>query len=449
MKGLSFHKLLWGMLKGMEVAILGFGAQGKSAWKYWSASGHKITICDQNEQLSLPDGVKAQLGKNYLAGLDEFDLIVRSPSIHPKDITDANSAAVADKITTVTNEFFKICPTQNIIGVTGTKGKGTTSTLIAKMLEAAGKHVHLGGNIGTPPLDLLENNIQPEDYIVLELANFQLIDLHYSPHIAVCLMIEPEHLDWHIGMKEYIAAKQQLFAHQKTDDIAIYYACNQKSQKIAAASHGIRLPYCESPGAIVHGEVIEIDGQPICYVHDVKLLGKHNLQNICAAITAVWQVAPSDEAIRSVVSTFGGLEHRLELVRELDGVKYYDDSFGTTPETAIVAMEAFDEPKIIILGGSDKGASFDKMAKTVSSNNVKTAILIGELAPAIEQSLRAGGFNNIKTGLTKMTEIVDAARQAAQSGDVVLLSTGCASFDLFQNYKDRGEQFKQAVQALV
>ena len=186
----------------MKIAILGFGKQGLSAYDYWKGPDNAITICDENEVLELPEGTSGQLGQNYLHELDKFDLIVRSPSVHPKDITVANSPATLDKVTSVTNEFFRVCPSKNIVGVTGTKGKGTTSTLIAKILEADGKKVHIGGNIGTPPLDMLKNGIEPEDWVVLELANFQLIDLNYSPKIAVCLMIAPEHLDWHTDVNE-------------------------------------------------------------------------------------------------------------------------------------------------------------------------------------------------------------------------------------------------------
>lgn len=179
----------------MKIAILGYGEQGRAAYEYWNRNGNNITVCDQNESVELPANVDKQLGKNYLHDLEIFDLIVRSPSVHPSDISDANSSAILDKVTTVTDEFFRVCPTKNIIGVTGTKGKGTTSTLIARMLEADGKTVHLGGNIGTPPLDMLKAGIEDKDWVVLELANFQLIDIKHSPHIAVCLMVVPEHMD--------------------------------------------------------------------------------------------------------------------------------------------------------------------------------------------------------------------------------------------------------------
>jgi UDP-N-acetylmuramoylalanine--D-glutamate ligase len=317
------------------------------------------------------------------------------------------------------------------------------------MLEAAGLHTHLGGNIGVPPLDMLKNGIKPSDYVVLELANFQLIDLLHSPHIGVCLMVVEEHLNWHASMEEYVTAKQQMFAHQSIRDTAIYFAENDTSKAIASVSKGRQLPYFAPPGAHIEDENIVIDDRPICSIKDIKLLGKHNLQNVCAAITAVWQITQDAAAIRWTLQTFSGLEHRLELVKAIDKVSYYDDSFGTTPETAIVAIEAFEEPKVIILGGSDKGASYEKLAATVKDHNVRKVVLIGDTGPAIKAALKAVGFENFVEGGKNMETIVKTARKFAKPGDIILLSTGCASFGLFENYKHRGEEFKKAVQELA
>lgn len=432
----------------MKIAILGFGGQGQSAFEYWNNAENEITICDTDAELKVPDGVQSQLGDDYLKDLEQFDLLVRTPALHPRDIVAANSPDVLDKVWSNTNEFFKVCPTKNVIGVTGTKGKGTTSTLIARMLEAAGKRVHLGGNIGIPPLELLKDNIQPEDWVVLELANFQLIDLKFSPHIAVCLMVEPEHMDWHEDFDEYIAAKQQLFINQAENDVAIYYAANENSLSVADASTGKLVPYYEKPGATVENAVITIADTQICKTSELKLLGKHNWQNACAAVTAVWEITQNVEAIRSVLMSFAGLEHRLEFVREVDGVKYYDDSFGTTPETAIVAIEAFEQPKVVILGGSDKGSNYEKLVETVKSGNVRTVVAIGKMGEVIADLLRKTDYTNIVDGGKTMSKIVASAKNAAQPGDVVLLSTACASFDMFENYKDRGEQFQAAVKKL-
>ena len=372
--------------RSMKIAIVGYGEQGRSAYDYWRSKNNEITICDRDESLQLPDDASAQLGIYYLHRLDRFDLIVRTPSVHPKEIVAQNSTDTLKKVTTVTNEFLKVCPSKNIIGITGTKGKGTTSTLIAKMLEAAGMTVHLGGNIGIPPLDLLRNDIKPEDWVVLELANFQLIDLQYSPHIAICLMVAPEHLDWHADTDEYYNAKSQLFRHQTSDDFAIYNGRNESSQRIASTGKGWKIPYLDNPGAQVIDGKIMINDQLVCATSELKLLGAHNWENVCAAVTAVSKVTQNIEAMRKVLTSFAGLEHRLELVRELDGVKYYDDSFGTTPETAIVAMQAFDEPKVLILGGSDKGASYYDLAQAVLKNNVRKVLLIGEQGAAVLRS---------------------------------------------------------------
>ncbi|HET9173846.1 MAG TPA: UDP-N-acetylmuramoyl-L-alanine--D-glutamate ligase [Candidatus Saccharimonadales bacterium] len=443
----------------MKIAILGYGEQGRSAYEYWR-DGNDITVCDQYENLQLPEGVQAKLGPTHLHHLDGFDLIVRSPIVHPRDIVAANSPSILEKVTSNTNEFLRVCPTKNIVGVTGTKGKGTTSSLIAKMLEADGKTVHLGGNIGIPPLDLLKNNIQPDDWVVLELANFQLIDLTHSPHIGVCLMVVPEHLDWHPDTDEYYAAKSQLFRQQSADDFAIYNAQNENSTRIASTGKGWKVPFMTRPGAYVENNQLIVDDQPICHTDEIKLLGAHNWQNACAAVTAFWKISQNPAAARAVLTSFSGLEHRLELVREFDGVRYYDDSFGTTPETAIVAIQAFSQPKIVILGGSDKGADFTELARVVTEHSVRRVIVIGNatnethptVGPAIEAALRAQGFaaiiSLVQPGGATMETIVYTAQQHAQPGDVVLLSAGCASFDMFKNYKDRGEQFKAAVRDL-
>lgn len=449
-----------------NIAILGYGEQGRSAYEYWDKPENTLTICDQNIVKNIPDGANTRFGADYLMDLNRYDLIIRSPSIHPSQILEANSEhpEVLSKVNTVTNEFFKVCPAP-IIGVTGTKGKGTTSTLIAKILENAGLKVHLGGNIGIPPLDLLKNNIQPTDIVVLELANFQLIDLQYSPPIAVCLMVTTEHLNWHKDMYEYVQAKQQMFVHQHHSDLAIYSVRNLYSEEIAMASHSqYKLAYdvppadeepTETRGAYVEGDAIKMLGHTVCHVDDVALLGRHNLENVCAAIAATWDIVKHDKhVIKKTIRNFAGLPHRLEIIKRVNGAWYVDDSFGTTPETAIVAMEAFAQPKVMILGGSDKGANYDELAKSALQNNVRYAIGIGETGSKIINSI-AKYDEGKKIGHTvlgadvNMTTIIETATKNAQKGDVVLLSTACASFGMFKDYKDRGEQFKSAVLTLA
>lgn len=434
----------------MNIAILGFDLEGRSSYAYWSSPDNQITICDRNTELDIPDGADSQLGEGYLNDLGRFDLLIRTPGMHPRDITAANpgSPHIPSRVTTNTNEFLRVSPSRNIIGITGTKGKGTTSTLTARMLAAAGKTVHLGGNIGIPPLELLNKDIKSDDWVVLELSNFQLIDLKSSPTLAACLMVVPEHMDWHVDFDEYVAAKSQLFRWQSQQDTAVYYAGNATSKQVAATGDARTLPYMQTPGAVIQNDTVVIDGVEICKTDEIKLLGAHNHQNICAATTVVWQVVQDPQAIRSVATTFTGLEHRLELVRELDDVKYYNDSFGTTPETAIVAIKSFGQPKVVILGGSDKGSQYEELARTVTQGNVRQVLTIGDMAPRIESALQQEGYTAYSPGGENMKQIVDTARQFAQPGDIVLLSTGCASFGMFKNYKDRGEQFKQAVNEL-
>lgn len=432
----------------MNIAIIGYATEGQVSYEYFKKQGHKITICDQNESIELPPQAASQLGEKYLDNLDRFDRVVRTAGLSPRIIIEKNPG-IEDKITTAIDTFIANCPTKNIIGITGTKGKGTTSTLTTNMIEVSGKHVFLGGNIGRSPLEFI-GDIQPDNWVVLELSSFQLCDLKHSPHIAVCLMVVPEHLNWHTDMDDYIAAKSNLFARQTASDIAIYYAKNETSRQIASTGEGQKIPYYEMPGAIAENDTITIDGQAICKTSELKLLGGHNWQNACAAVTAVWQAGIRDtDAIKSVLTSFSGLEHRLEFVREVDGVRYYDDSFGTTPETAVVAIRAFEGPKVVILGGSDKGVPYDELATAVKTGNIRHALLIGDQAARIQAALETAGFHEFSAGGGTMDEIVKNARGIAKPGDTVLLSTGCASFGLFKDYKDRARQFVKAVRSLA
>jgi UDP-N-acetylmuramoylalanine--D-glutamate ligase len=430
----------------MNVAIVGFGVEGESALPYWQSKDANVTVCDQDPDIKVPEGVKTQLGPDYLDNLARFDVVVRTVGMHPQKILDKNPD-IANKITTNIEEFLRVCPTKNVIGVTGTKGKGTTCTLITKMLEAAGKHAFLGGNYGVPAFSFLPE-LTEDSWVVLELSSYMLYDLRLSPRIAVCLMVVPEHLDWHKGKEDYFRAKSNLFARQKEGDIAIYYSENEISRRIADHGAGRKIPFYAEPGAHVQDGKIIIEGAEICLTDELKLLGQHNWQNACAAVTAFWQAEQNAEAARQVLTTFAGLPHRLEFVREVDGVKYYDDSFATTPESTEVAVKSFDVPKILILGGSDKGVEYDQLAEVVASSNVRKVFAIGQMGDKITAALNKTGFANVAPGGNTMEEIVANCRDAAQPGDVVLLSTACASFDMFKNYKDRANQFKAAVNAL-
>jgi UDP-N-acetylmuramoylalanine--D-glutamate ligase len=449
----------------MKIAIVGWGVEGQSAYRFFGPE-HSYLIVNEHprddfppesptvEVQFLPSEKPAGVTSNahdltYLDGIEEYDKIIYSPTSYKNlERKFGDNIDFWQKTTSERHIFFETVKTKNIIGVTGSKGKGTTSTLIARMLEADGKKVYVGGNIGKSVLDFVKE-VQPDDWVVLELSSFQLYHFHHSPHIAVCLMVVPEHLDWHTDMQDYVEAKSNLFHYQTPEDIAIYYAKNRYSKQAASYSPGKKIPYYEEPGARVREDgTIVIGETEVANKSDVKLLGEHNLQNICAAATAVWQITQNADAIRQVLTTFSGLEHRLEFVRELNGVKYYDDSFGTTPETATVAMQVFSQPKVLIFGGSDKGAVYDELAEQIVKNNVSHVIAVGDTGPKIAQLLKQRNYTAITEGLNTMPDIVNAAYSQAQSGDVVLLSTASASFGMFHDYKDRGNQFKQAVQAL-
>lgn len=451
----------------MKIAIVGWGIEGKSAYKYFGSEHEYLIVNEQplndfpreSEKVKVqflsakkPAGVTGNVQDlSYLNGIDEYEKIIYTPTSRKNlEKVFGNDSSFWQKATTAEHIFFENVKTKNIVGITGTKGKGTTTTLIAKMLEAAGKKVYVGGNIGNSVLEFMDE-VQPDDWVILEIANFQLYKFPYSPHVAVCLMLMPEHLDWHDSMEEYVEAKSNIFRHQNEQDFAIFFANNEISTSLAQYSNGKKIPYFASPGARIENDKVVIgdDSEEVISIGEIRLLGSHNLQNACAAVTAVWQIIKDINAIRQVLISFSGLEHRLEFVREFNGVKYYDDSFGTTPSTAIVAMQAFTEPKIMILGGSDKGIPFDKLADEVTKQNVKHVIAIGQTGAKIAELLQARNFQNITLGLNTMAEIINKASEIATAGDIVLLSTACASFGLFKDYKDRGNQFKACVNNLA
>lgn len=437
----------------MQIAILGYGGQGQSSFEYWNTPENQITICDQNEDLQLPDGVSGQLGEDYLQNLDRFDTLIRTPALHPRDIQAANPDApdILDKVWSNTNEFFKVCPSRNIIGVTGTKGKGTTSTLITRILEAAGKTVHLGGNIGTPPLEMLKNDIQPDDWVVLELANFQLIDLQFSPPIAACLMVAPEHMDWHQDIEEYITAKKQLFAHQNSDDVAIYYSDNSISTDVASTSASRKIPYYQQPGAYISNGSVMIENHEICKTNELKLLGKHNWQNVCVAVTVTWQITKDLDAIRSAVTSFSGLPFRIEFRAEVHDIRYYNDSFAATPDACMAAIDSISGPKVMIVGGFDRNLEIGHLVKKLTdpASDIRHIVVVGASRQRIARDLEKSNCKNFAICDDEtMNDIVKVATGYARPGDAVVLSPGFPSFDMFKNFEDRGNKFNQAVEAL-
>ncbi len=428
-----------------KVAIVGYGVEGQSAYRYFAAQGADITVFHKERPTDVPADAKVVLDPHATA-LHGFDVVVRSPAVRP------DSLQTEARVTTVTKEFLRVFGTTRVIGVTGSKGKGTTASLIDGMLRAAGKRVHLGGNIGVPALDVLPDTLDG-DYAVLELSSFQLWDMEVSPHIAVLLMIEPEHLDVHMNVDEYVAAKGNITRFQHPDDALVYLPSNELTKRAMGQTLAQRIPYTVAPGAHVENSWIVMGGQKIIPTDEIGIIGQHNVDNACAAVTAAWQVTQDVAAIRQALREFQGLPHRLQFVAEKAGVEYYDDSIATTPGSAIAALRDFAQPKVIILGGSDKGVEFAELAEEVArqGSGVRAVLLIGELQEKIHAALQTAGVPAAliqMLGKPPMADIVQQAAQLAQSGDVVILSPACASFDMFMNYKDRGEQFVAAVRQL-
>ena len=437
----------------MKVAIAGYGVEGEENFKYWTEFGADITIFDEQEETAkpLPGGSKNRLGKGVFSDMNGYDLVIRTASLNPDKIkTDG-------KIWSATNEFFDKCPAP-IIGVTGTKGKGTTCSLIAEILRASGKKVHLVGNIGVPALEVLPI-IKSSDFVVFELSSFQLWDIKKSPETAVILMIEPDHLNIHADMDDYVKAKSNIGRFQTEENLMVYHPTNLLSAEAATISSAKKVKYMTPEGAhlqqIPNSKFqipnIVIDGNIICDISEVGLLGPHNLDNICAAITASWRYIKDIDAIKKAVKSFKGLPHRIELVRELDGVKYYDDSYSPNPASTRAAVGSFEQPIVLIAGGFDRQLDFsDSLAKVISDKPVKKVILMGQTAGKIAEILDDIGFKEyevLKTDVFK--DAVVLAKDSAVSGDVVLLSPGCPSFDMFKNFEERGEQFKKIVGELI
>ncbi len=451
--------------KNKKVGILGLGVEGLSSAKYLQDKGAIITILDIKEEGDFD--------------FEILDIIVRSPGIRRniKEIIGAEKEGVL--ITSQTQLFFDSCPCP-IVGVTGTKGKGTTASLIYEMLKDSGKNVYLGGNIGKPSLEFLDK-LNKQSIAVLELSSFQLQDLNKSPFIAVMLMTTSEHLDYHGDTREYVEAKRNILRFQTNKDFTIlnrdYPATNESdihtAGKIFYVSRErivelgcfvkdgiVKLRYDERLGRLSRAHIIE---KKVIDIENIKLRGKHNLENVCAAVMAATLAGATLDGIRKVLRSFKGLEHRFELIREVGGVKYIDDSFSTTPETAIAAIEAFKEPLILILGGSSKKSDFTELGQVISkAKNIKAIIGVGDewkriksQISSVSRRIKSQSYNsNLKSEILLIEEardmetIVKAAVKIAAKGDVVLLSPGCASFGMFANYKDRGAQFRKEVDKL-
>lgn len=443
----------------MKIALLGFGLETQSAMNFLAKKYKDVEfeIYDQRAEskIEAPRNAKIFLGVKDFSEV-EADLIVRTPAVNPHRLSSS-------KITSVTNLFFENCPAK-IIGVTGSKGKGTTASFVAKILKSAGVKTHLLGNIGVPALDKIDE-ITPNDAVVYELSSFQLWDAQKSPFVAILNNIEPDHLDVHDCFDDYVAAKMNIALKQTRNNFFIY---NSENQVVEKAVENSKNQLCGTLQNFPNKKLAHIQegyfywGEKRLFETSIlKLAGEHNQKNALAAMIATFDFLNSQgksmeeivKAWREGLSKFEGLPHRLKFVREINGVKFYDDSIATTPGSAIAAMNAFAEPKVLILGGSDKGADLSELISRISESSIdelREVILIGKEAEKLNLKLKDKNFTRIKNlGLnTTMQQVVETAFADAQSGDVVILSPAHASFDMFKSYVDRGEQFIKAVNNL-
>lgn len=449
-------------LNRRKVAIIGLGVSNLPLLDYLYEQKAKVTVFDDKEIDQIPKEVmdkitrytfKFSFGKNSLSKLVGFDLIFRSPSCLP---TNPALSAEADRGAIVTTEvemLMKICPCK-LIGITGSDGKTTTTSLIYEILNSAGYKCYLGGNIGYPLFTKL-NEIKPEDIVILELSSFQLMGMDISPQISVVTNITPNHLNIHKDYEEYIDAKKNIFKYQNEDGILVTNYDNEVTRKISKEANG-KVIYFSSKekldnGYVVDGEVIkECDDKlrkHILNVKEVKLRGVHNYENICTAIAATKTLVDIDTAIKAV-KDFDGVEHRIEFVREVFGVKWYNDSSSSSPTRTISGLNAFDEDIVLIAGGYDKNLDYTPMAKPIV-DKVKTLVLLGQTSGKI--------FDVVKEELDKQNKKLDIymcnnlkdtvtlAKKHAKAGQVVLFSPASASFDMFKNFADRGDKFKKLV----
>ena len=450
-------------LQHKTVAVIGIGVSNRPLIELLLEHGVSVTACDRKERAALGEladalegqGAALRLGSDYLAGIRQ-DIIFRTPGLRPDVPVLVSATRQGSVITSEMEVFFQVCPCP-IIAVTGSDGKTTTTTIIAELLKRAGRRVHVGGNIGHPLLAEAEN-IAETDVAVLELSSFQLMNMPFSPHIAVLTNLAPNHLDVHKDMAEYIAAKENIFLHQSKSDIAIFNADNAITRQLSQKAKGeVRL---FSKNELPNGGVFVRDGvifvrkrgedAPVLPVCDIQLPGAHNVENYMAAISAVDEML-SYQSIHEFAKEFDGVEHRIELVRTLGGVRYYNDSIASSPSRCIAGLRAFDQKVILIAGGYDKHIPFDVLGPEIVAH-VKLLILCGATAEKIRQVVvsapgYAVGSPEIMV-LDDFQQAVQTAAAHAVDGDVVTLSPACAAFDRFQNFMERGRVYKEIVGAL-
>ena len=440
-------------IKGKRVSVIGIGISNRPLIKYLVSLGAEVCAYDKKTENQLGDiakefkeiGVTLVLGDNYLDNLSG-DIIFKTPGMRYDNPAILKAQENGSIITSEMEVFFEICPA-NIIAVTGSDGKTTTTTLIYTMLKEAGYKTYVGGNIGTPLMTRAEE-MCASDYVVLELSSFQLHTMKKSPRIAIITNITPNHLDWHTDYAEYVDAKKNIMRYQSAGDILVTNAGNEEANKIGEGAKGEYRSFSSKVDALVH-----LNGDMICYgdgeilnIKDIKIPGMHNVENYMTAIAAVHGLVDKS-VINKVARDFGGVPHRIELVRELDGVRYYNSSIDSSPNRTANTLNTFSEPVVLIAGGKDKGIPYDEVGAPIAEH-VKTLILIGATSKVIDEAVKKTGVVIPTFFVNTYDEAVKKAKESAVSGDVVLLSSASTSFDMFNNFEERGNLFKELVNKL-
>ncbi|MEA2065402.1 MAG: UDP-N-acetylmuramoyl-L-alanine--D-glutamate ligase [Patescibacteria group bacterium] len=435
-------------LQNKKICLLGFGIENKALIEFLIEKkiDCKITICDARKNIVKKyKNIKYCLDKNYYQNLTDFDIIFRIAGcpLFLSEIKKAKKAGI--KISSPTKLFFELCPTKNIIGVAGTKGKGTTSALIYKIIKASGKRVFFGGNIGIPMFSFFQK-IKKNDWVVLELSSFQLEDLTQSPKIAVITNFSKEHLapadpnnpNYHKTLKSYWEAKINIIKYQNKKNYAILNNKFKITNSKKTTNSKLQIPKTESK--IIYFNKSKLPS---------RLIGEHNKENIAAAVEVAKIIKIKKNIIEKAVANFKGLEHRLEFVKIIKGIKYYNDSFATTPEAAITALKSFNNSIILLAGGSDKGSDFKKLAKEIKKKVKFIVLFKGEATKRLKNEILKTRFlKNRILQVNDMKKAVKIAQNNSEKDDIILLSPACASFGIFKNYKERGELFKKYIKIL-
>lgn len=436
---------------GKSVGFIGVGISNIPIIKAFCGAGASVTVRDMKEKdkiygIEQLEGLQIRFctGENYLSEIEE-ELLFLAPAVRPDKPELLKAAANGTRLTTELNEFLSLCPCKTF-GITGSDGKTTTTTLIAKILEADGKNVWLGGNIGKNLFQCLDE-IQPDDYVVMECSSFQLMKMHHSPDVAVFTNLSPNHLDWHKDMDEYFDSKKNIYRFNQNCKV-IVNADNQYTASVENERE-VTMISCEKTlekGVYYDGTGIYAHGKQILTEEDIMLLGIHNRYNYCCAVAATLGLVSVD-AVKKVANTFGGVEHRCEFVRDYKGVKYYNSSIDSSPTRTEAACNSFKDKVIIICGGYDKNIPLEPLGP-LFNNKVKACVLMGATADKIQTVLKNCAFDGTVLRASDMSDAVSKASSLAKAGDSVLLSPAAASFDMFRNFEERGNIFKKCVKEL-